>query len=92
VTGTFIFVCDRGFVIAAEAEIHQSLALHWYFPKSTTIRKWGTTEGLSELKNGPLEQTITDVVCERSLPFRSVLDIIHLTEKGVKEWKKRLSK
>ena len=84
--GIFIFVCDRGFVIAGEAEPHESLALCWRLPRSRTVRQWGTTDGLAELKDGPLPATVLDPVCERTLPFRSVIDIIHLTEEGAKRW------
>jgi hypothetical protein len=87
----YIFVLDRGFVIVGEAEIHPSLALHWHMPKSMTIRSWGTTKGLAELIHGPLEKTVTDPVCERTTPFRSVLDIIHVSDRGRDRWRKRLS-
>jgi hypothetical protein len=90
-TGLFIFVCDRGFVIVGEAELHEGLALFWHLPRSRTIRAWGTKDGLAELKDGPLDATVLDPVCERSLPFRSVIDIIHLTEKGVRRWAESLS-
>lgn len=89
-TGVFLFVCDRGFVIAGEAELHESLALFWHLPRSRTVRVWGTTQGLAELKNGPLSGTVLDPVCERSLPFRSVLDIIHLTKEGAGKWRESL--
>lgn len=90
-SGTFIFMCDRGLVVCGEAEIHTQLALTWHLKVSCTIRNWGTTKGLAELKNGPTNSTVTDTVCERSLPFRSVIDIIHLTPEGVKKWKKKFS-
>jgi hypothetical protein len=89
-TGTFIFVCDRGFVVVGESELHESLALCWHLPVSRTIRQWGTTEGLAELKDGPKSGTVLDAVCERTLPFRSIIDIIHLTPKGLKQWNKSL--
>jgi hypothetical protein len=89
-TGCFIFVLDRGFVIVGEAELHEELALCWHMPRSRTIRGWGSSEGLAELKDGPLPGTVLDSVCERSTPFRSVLDIIHLTPKGEHAWRKAL--
>lgn len=89
--GIFIFVCDRGFVHVGEAEMSKELALSWHLPRSRTIRVWGTSQGLSELKDGPTEKTVLDTVCERHIPFRAVLDIIHLTEKGKKAWTKSLS-
>ena len=92
VTGCFIFVCDRGFVIAGEAELHEHLSLFWHLPRSRTIRNWGTLNGLAELANGPLPGTVLDPACERSLPFRSVIDIIHLSPKGEAAWKQSLSR
>lgn len=89
-TGTFIFVLDRGFVVVGEAELHTDLALSWHLSRSVTVRVWGTTEGLAELKDGPLPGTKLDRICERSVPFRSVIDIIHLTEKGRAAWQARL--
>ena len=90
-TGTFIFICDRGFVIAAEATLHKELALFWHLPRSRTIRYWGTTDGVAQLQDGPLPETKLDAICERSLPFRSVIDIIHLTPKGAEAWTRSLA-
>ena len=89
--GIFIFILDRGFVTVADAEIDEKLAFHWHMKAGRTIRRWGTTQGLAELKDGPLEQTVLDQVCERHTPFRSVLDIIVPSEKGNEAWKKSLS-
>ena len=90
-TGTFIFVLDRGFVIVGEAALHEGVALFWRLRRSRTVRRWGTTEGLAELKDGPIpDKTQLDAVCERSLPFRSVIDIIHPTPKGKLAWKAAL--
>jgi hypothetical protein len=90
VSGLFIFVLDRGFVVVGEAELHEELALCWHMPRSRTIRGWGTSEGLAELADGPLPGTVLDAVCERSTPFRAVLDIIHLTARGERAWRKAL--
>ncbi len=89
--GTFIFVLDRGFVVVGEAEIDGDLSFHWHMPRSVTVRQWGTTKGLAELKDGPLTGTVLDAVCERHTPFRSVLDIICLTPEGVEAWMNVLS-
>jgi hypothetical protein len=85
-----IFVLDRGFIIVGEAEDHEELAFHWHLKRSRTIRRWGTTKGLSELKDGPLQQTILDSVIERIVPYRSVIDLLVPTEKGRKSWLKSL--
>ena len=89
--GTFIFVLDRGFVVIGDACISEDLAFHWDLLLSATIRKWGTTQGLAELKDGPLPATVLDKACRRTIPFRSVLDIIHVSEKGAQLWQQKLS-
>ena len=86
-----IFVLDRGFVVVGEAEVSRDLALHWHMRRSRTVRVWGTTDGLSQLKDGPLDATVLDPVVERTTPFRSVLDILHLSPEGVRKWTKSLS-
>lgn len=91
-TGTFIFVCDRGHVIVGHSIMSDDLDFAFHLSRSRTIRNWGTTEGLAELQNGPTEATVLDAVCTRTIPFRSVIDIIHLTKKGEEAWKKSLSK
>lgn len=90
-TGIFIFVCDRGFVIVGEAAISEQLAFAWHLTRSRTIRRWGTSNGLAELIHGPKPETILDPICTRELPFRSVVDIIHVSEKGCEAWTKALS-
>jgi hypothetical protein len=89
-TGWYIFVCDRGFVVVGRAELCEELALCWRLPVSATIRRWGTTQGLAQLQHGPTKDTVTDDVCVRTLPFRSVIDVIHITGEGEKAWAKKL--
>ena len=90
--GIFIFVLDRGFVVVGEAELSKDLALHWHLPRSRTVRNWGTSQGLSELCDGPVEgKTVLDPVCERVTPFRSVLDMLVPTKKGLQRWLQKLS-
>lgn len=89
-TGTFIFVCDRGHVIVGQSTMSKELDFAFHLSKSQTIRNWGTTEGLAQLQNGPTEATVVDAVCTRTIPFRSVIDIIHLTKKGKEAWHKKM--
>jgi hypothetical protein len=90
-TGDYIFVCDRGLVVyGQDAEVCDELAFAWRLNASTTIRRYGTTEGLAQLKDGPTGDTVLDTVCIRTLPFRSVIDIIHLTKKGEKNWREKV--
>ena len=90
-SGLFIFVLDRGFVVVGRAELSKDLALHWHLPVSRTVRQWGTDKGLAQLQDGPIAgKTILDPVCERTVPFRAVLDIIHVPAEGVGPWTKAL--
>ena len=89
--GVFLFVLDRGFVVIGEAEVSDKLAFHWHMPRSRTVRVWGTSKGLAELRDGPTGKTVLDPVVERHTPFRSVIDILVPTEKGVRAWTKALS-
>ena len=86
--GTFIFVCDRGFVIVGKGGPSQDMPFAWKLTQSCTIRNWGTSNGLAELQDGPTSSTQVDVVCQRTLPHRSIIDIIHLTKKGIEAWHK----
>jgi hypothetical protein len=87
-----IFVLDRGFVVVGRAEVSGDIIHHWHMDQSRTIRRWGTTDGLSQLKDGPLPDTMLDPVVERLTPFRSVIDILVPTEKGVAAWEAALNK
>ena len=89
--GIFIFVLDRGFVVVGEAEPHPEKPFWWRMARSATIRRWGTSNGLAELKDGPLPSTILDPVVERLTPDRSVIDVIVPTEKGVQAWRQVLN-
>lgn len=86
--GTFIFIADRGFVIVGAAELDPQLAFHWKLSPGRTIRVWGTTNGLSELINGPTKSTILDPPAVHRLPFRGIIDIIEVKEE---KWAPHLS-
>lgn len=86
----YIMVLDRGFVVVGKARISTELLYHWEWENRCTIRRWGTTQGLSELCNGPTDSTVLDMECTGKTPFRSVLDILHITEEGVHKWTKKL--
>lgn len=86
--GTFLFVLDRGFVVVGNAEVSTELAFTWKLSPGRTVRRWGTTHGLTELKNGPLRETVLDPPAVEYVPFRAVLRIIEVSEE---KWKKHLS-
>ena len=83
----FLFVLDRGFVVVGRAAIDAELAFHWRV-RGRTVRRWGTTDGLSQLCGGPLEATVLDPVCWRRVPFRSVIEILEVEES---KWKSHIS-
>ena len=85
--GIKILVLDRGFVLLARIMPHPTLAFHWRCEPARTIRVWGTTQGLTELVNGPTDKTVLDPPANESHPFRAVLRIIDVEEKS---WKKYL--
>jgi hypothetical protein len=87
--GYKILVLDRGFVVCGYIEPSSELAFHWCF-SGCTIRVWGTTEGLTELCDGPTNITKLDRKASEHIPFRAVLRVIDLTEEGEKKWKKVL--
>jgi hypothetical protein len=57
--GQNIVVLDRGFVYVGDvAEQSDRITIS----NARNIRRWGTTQGLGELRDGPLRETTTDKV------------------------------
>lgn len=84
--GVYILVLDRGFVVVGTIEPHPTLVYHWLC-RGRTVRRWGTTDGLAQLCNGPQPDTVLDPICTRSIPWRSVIEMQHAE---VKPWKTSL--
>ena len=74
-----LFVLDRGFVTIGESEVSNELIFTWKV-KGSTVRVWGTSDGLAELVNGPLNDTILEPVVVRYIPFRAVIEIIEVNQ------------
>ncbi len=72
-----IFVLDRGFVVVGRASLSSEIVHAWQV-YGRTIRRWGTTQGLAELRNGPLPQTVLDLPSHRLIPFRAVIEILEV--------------
>jgi len=54
-----------------------------------TIRRWGTTRGLSELISGPTSETILDdLVPEGKIPVRAIIDVMFVSKE---KWKSHLT-
>lgn len=71
--GQHIVVLDRGFVYVGETSEEKG----WLkISKARNIRVWGTKNGLGELRNGPLKDTVLDE-CETVLvPQRAIISLI----------------
>jgi hypothetical protein len=83
-----IAVCDHGHVLVGEFSLHSRLAFHWRGKNVRTIRRWGTTRGVAELRNGPLQETVLDDLSDVIIPFRAV---IYLIEVNQEVWKSYLT-
>lgn len=82
-----IIVLDRGFVLACRCPEPQQYAIWLPYADRRTVRRWGTTNGLGELVNGPLAETVLDaLVPVGQVPLRAVLDVMELTEEGQRKW------
>ena len=71
--GTQIVVADRGFVYVGTVKTDGDFAT---ITNARNIRKWGTTQGLGELIDGPKPETKLDMVGEVVLPMRAVISFI----------------
>jgi hypothetical protein len=71
--GQHIVVLDRGFVYVGDVSCDDHYVT---ITNARNIRKWGTTEGLGELRNGPLADTKLDKVGEVIAPHRAVIHFI----------------
>jgi hypothetical protein len=54
-----IAVLDRGFVYVGDVEEQSDRIV---IQRARNIRRWGTSAGLGELRNGPLPNTVLDQV------------------------------
>lgn len=73
ITGQHIVVLDRSFVYVGTVTIEGEFVK---ITNAKNIRLWGTTQGLGELRNGPLSGTKLDAVGEVIAPLRAVIHFI----------------
>ncbi len=71
--GTQIVVADRGFVYVGKVTVDGD---HATITNARNIRKWGTSNGLGELVDGPTKDTVLDQVGEVLVPMRAVIHFI----------------
>ena len=73
ITGQHIAVLDRGFVYVGNVRREADFLI---ITNASNIRKWGTTKGLGQLVNGPLADTVIDIVGEVKIPFKALITLI----------------
>ena len=71
-----IAVLDRGFVYVGRCSVADGTLR---ITQARNIRRWGTTNGLGELRNGPLKDTVLDDVGEIVAPERALIHLIPCT-------------
>ena len=75
-TGQHIIVLDRGFVYVGNITLDDE----WVrIDNAKNIRVWGTTEGLGQLRNGPLNETKLDTCGVILAPKRALILLIPCT-------------
>ena len=72
-SGQHIVVLDRGFVYVGDITVDDH---YCHITNARNLRAWGTTNGLGELRNGPLSGTKMDMVGEVIAPIKSVIHYI----------------
>lgn len=71
--GKTIAVLDRGYCHIGYGAINGD----WlYLRRTKNIRRWGTTAGLGQLKDGPRQETVLDDYGDLRIPLHAVLFFI----------------
>jgi hypothetical protein len=69
----YIVVLDRGFVYVGNVVVDSEWV---HISDAKNIRQWGTKNGLGELRNGPLEETILDECGTVLAPKKALISLI----------------
>lgn len=72
-----IVVLDRGFVFVGRVTRTED---EMYIDDARCIRKWGTTEGLGQLAQGPLAETVLDAKCCIRSQIKAVLFTVDVVQ------------
>lgn len=72
-----IVVLDRGFVFVGRVTMTDK---EMYVDDARCIRKWGTTEGLGQLSQGPLAETVLDHKCTIRPQLKAVLFTVDVVQ------------
>ena len=74
--GQQIVILDGGFVYVATCALAEGFLL---MSNARCIRKWGTTQGLGQLRSGPTKTTVLDAAGEVVAPIGRVIHMIRCT-------------
>lgn len=86
-----ILILEGGFVFVCRCPDPSGYPFWLPYTSRRTIRRWGTTQGLAELADGPTSQTQLDAILPEGIcPVRAIIDCYNVTEKGAKAWAKQL--
>lgn len=75
--GIQIVVLDRGFVYVGRVKTDKDWC---YIQDALNVRLWGTSKGLAELTNGPLQNTKLDKAGNVKANIRSLIHLIQCKE------------
>lgn len=76
-----ILVLDRGFVMVCRCTDPMQYGFWIPVHDARTIRRWGTSEGLAELYDGPLSGTILDkMIPQETIPTRAILRVLEVEQ------------
>lgn len=75
-TGQHLCVLDRGFVYVGNVRWEENWVV---IEQARNVRVWGTTEGLGQLRNGPLKDTKLDECGKVLVLERAVIHLIPCT-------------
>jgi len=68
-----VVIATLGWVFVGWADVSDTWV---HLDGAWNVRRWGTPQGLGQLHNGPLPETILDAVGEIRLPMSSVIGLI----------------
>lgn len=85
-----ILVLEDGFVAVCRCPDPAGYPFWLPYTDFRIIRRWGTTQGLAELVNGPLANTVLDVaVPEGKCPVRAIINVYEGLDQA--KWEKSLN-
>lgn len=75
--GLQIVVVTEGFVYVGNVFVNEKWVI---VENALNIRRWGTTRGLGELRNGPTEETVLDYVGRLVIPMHALVHFVEVYE------------